>query len=716
MLIVIVLALGALASAANARAGPTPPKETLPPEQQLESLARALRDGKSGAAYARLRSFARKSSSGELGLRAALALGYFDYQRRHYAEARAWLEKAEGDPVLREYAVYWSAVNDQAMGRSAEALASLENFRKEFPQGVMTEPALQALVEASLAVNQPGRGLAALADYPKTTARSPLLFARARAYEQSGQPVEAAADYLAVMNRFPLNPEADPARQKARLLEHELGERFPRPPLAEQLARAAALVDNRRWKDAREAFGDLLPQLSGADRDRAQLRIGECAAGLGEPPDLLAQLAFSEPDLEAERLDALAQAYRLLKQEEPMRTAVEAAVTRDPQGRWAEDALFAAGNYYWSNLDRPHALDYYRRVLEKFPSGRNAPVANWRVAWSAYLDGRPEAAGMLQEHLQRFPNSPFAANALYWLGRAAERAGDKAHAGGYYQQAQEHFPETYFGQLAIGRLQAVGGSAASADWMTDPPPAQSAPGPEIPEAAAERWKRAQALRTIAFDSSAELELQAAYAEAKAPVLLIEEAKAARDAGDYLVGANLVRQVFPQLESHFAEVGPADIWRLVYPLPYAEEIDRFAGKARIDPMLVAGLIRQESGFQADAVSRAGALGLMQVLPKTARNVARSAHVRYARQRLFEPGYNLRLGTTYLASLLRSFGSLEAALAAYNAGEDRVITWQAGRSFTEPAEFVESIPFTETREYVQIVIRNAEIYRLLYGESQ
>jgi peptidoglycan lytic transglycosylase len=116
-----------------------------------------------------------------------------------------------------------------------------------------------------------------------------------------------------------------------------------------------------------------------------------------------------------------------------------------------------------------------------------------------------------------------------------------------------------------------------------------------------------------------------------------------------------------------------------------------------------------------MSHAGAIGLMQVMPKTALKLARQLKVRYARTRLTDPGYNLELGSRYLANLIQAFGTPEAALAAYNAGEDRVVQWTAGQNYLETAEFVESIPFTETREYVQIVIRNSEVYRSVYGPS-
>jgi soluble lytic murein transglycosylase len=177
-----------------------------------------------------------------------------------------------------------------------------------------------------------------------------------------------------------------------------------------------------------------------------------------------------------------------------------------------------------------------------------------------------------------------------------------------------------------------------------------------------------------------------------------------------------RFVYPESEARKIEEVPLAVWRTVFPLPFEASVKQAAAHNHLDPMLVAGVIRQESAFQADAVSRAGAVGLMQLLPKTARKLARRQRLRYAHAKLFNPEYNLKLGTLYLAELVKTFGSLEAALAAFNAGEERVAAWKAEHSFEEQAEFVESIPFTETREYVQIVMRNAETYRLVYGEQR
>jgi len=176
-----------------------------------------------------------------------------------------------------------------------------------------------------------------------------------------------------------------------------------------------------------------------------------------------------------------------------------------------------------------------------------------------------------------------------------------------------------------------------------------------------------------------------------------------------------RLIVPNFDARrFSDV-PLIVWRTLYPLPYEPALRREAAKNGFDPMLAAGLIRQESIFQADAVSHKNAVGLMQVLPQTGKLMARNLRVKYTKNSLFEPDFNLKVGMVYVAGLLRDLGAPEYALAAFNAGEDRIALWRSERSYDEIPELVESIPFTETRDYVQIVLRNAEVYRMIYGST-
>jgi soluble lytic murein transglycosylase len=176
---------------------------------------------------------------------------------------------------------------------------------------------------------------------------------------------------------------------------------------------------------------------------------------------------------------------------------------------------------------------------------------------------------------------------------------------------------------------------------------------------------------------------------------------------------LIKRIFPEYLSLKWEDAPRRFWQLAFPFPYRSLIERHSRRRGLDPFLVAGLIRQESEFNPRAVSPAKAYGLMQVMPSTGRRLARTLRLRYRASLLFQPDYNLRLGTYYLRKLLDEYGGrVEPALAAFNAGNSRVDVWLEWYKYREPEEFLETIPLTETRGYVQSVLRNAEVYRRLY----
>jgi len=696
-------------------------------EKQLAQLSRALREQPNATTYAALSAFASRNAKNETGARAALALGYYDLTRDKPDLALGWMRKAVDDKLLREYVLYWQGQASLALGQKEAALEQFQSIRRDFPDSAISEQTVTSLAQTALSSGKAGDALAALDAYPNTSAKPALLLLRAQAHEKISaakgeKPAAAAADFLDVHYRFPLNDEAKEAGDKIPQMQSALGESFPGVPMQTRMARAEAFYIAKRWREAATEFASLLPKVSGVDHQRADLRIVQCEVELGGKLDQLNEIPVTDPELDAERIFSIAQAHRGLKQEPQLLEDVDQLVKRYPQSIWTADALFGAGNFYWVNLDRARAADFYRRALDISADGKNAPTAEWRLAWTAYLDRKPEAADMLEAYVRRFPLSSYVQDALYWIGRSYERSGNTEHARYFYLAGANRFPLTYFGAKAAERVRpepdGIGASPVNpAEFPLVIPPAPPLPSLDQPVAAVaeERQARAHALSDIAFDSSAELEYRAAYASTHAPKFLIDAAGAAISAGHYGTGMAAVRQAIPQLEARRIADIPNDAWRAAFPLPYELDLRSAAVHNQLDPMLVAGLIRQESAFESKAMSRAGAIGLMQVEPKTASKLARQLKVRYARTRLTDPGYNLQLGSRYLANLIQAFGTPEAALAAYNAGEDRVVQWTAGQNYLETAEFVESIPFTETREYVQIVIRNSDVYRSVYGPS-
>jgi soluble lytic murein transglycosylase len=236
------------------------------------------------------------------------------------------------------------------------------------------------------------------------------------------------------------------------------------------------------------------------------------------------------------------------------------------------------------------------------------------------------------------------------------------------------------------------------------------PGEAIPHVAAvdNAMTRASVLERLGMDVEARFEYDALEdAAAKSPE------SAAATAAAFAEHGQVSRAI--RIAQRLVDSGRHDArtYRLLFPLLDQDELARDAKARGLDPALVAGVIRQESSFNARAVSVAGARGLMQLLPSVGQEVSRNASFAvWYPALLLDPDANLQLGTAHLASYFKQYGALPRVLAAYNAGGSRVTRWVAKPGANDPELFAERVPFAETRDYVRIVQRNAQVYRTLY----
>jgi soluble lytic murein transglycosylase len=230
-----------------------------------------------------------------------------------------------------------------------------------------------------------------------------------------------------------------------------------------------------------------------------------------------------------------------------------------------------------------------------------------------------------------------------------------------------------------------------------------------------RIDRAKTLVLAGLKEWAEIELRYGAQTGDQPHLLAMQLGA-------LIGDGRPAQAIRYIKSYAGnylslpiESAPQDFWRLAFPLPYRADLERFSKQNKLDPFLMAALIRQESEFDAAVISPANARGLTQIEPATGRELSRKLKIaKYTTAKLFQPSLNLQFGTLYLRTVTDQLGGhTEAALAAYNAGMSRAKAWLTWGDFKEPAEFVETVPFTQTRGYIQAVLRNADAYRRIYG---
>ncbi|MEO8479034.1 MAG: lytic transglycosylase domain-containing protein [Gemmatimonadota bacterium] len=379
------------------------------------------------------------------------------------------------------------------------------------------------------------------------------------------------------------------------------------------------------------------------------------------------------------------------------------------------DDTFAAGTALYLLADlaldasRP---DSARVLLEKL--SRNYPGNDFAQRGAliapliAFAHGRYTAArNELLTAIEHHRLAGFDADAgQYWIGRSHLALGDSGEARATFRALLDRGPENYYAIRAAGRLDTM-------PWTLPRPEGDPAPIP-LPALA-----RADLLTQLGLDVEAGLERNGAIAAATTRDALVGIGHA------FVQGTH--PSLAPALATRIVRAGgrrDGDVWRLIYVLPYEAALTSNAAKAGVDPWLAAAVIRQESAFDPRAHSGADARGLMQLLPGSGRDIARSLGMRdFDPALLYQPDLNLAFGTQHLARELRRFPDLERSLAAYNAGPGKAAQWSrtlldgsdAGDGpLADPELFVERIPYLETRNYIRRITVNRNVYELLYGE--
>jgi soluble lytic murein transglycosylase len=503
-----------------------------------------------------------------------------------------------------------------------------------------------------------------------------------------------------------------------------MGAKYPAPLGAQLLQRAGRLLDARQYDQARTEFQSVADQTTGVDHERALVRLGQVDYLSGKTAAACSywnSLDAGQLEAGAERLFELEECNRRAGDETAMMQAVDRLAKEYPQSPWRLKALVGAANRYLVTGRPADFVPLYTAAYQTFPTDPEAGLYHWRVAFQAYLHRQSDAADLLREHLRNYGSHATAGTALYFLGRYYEQNGDLASARACYRKLSSGYQNHYYSMLARERLERPEITAAVGDSAADPVLAgvslpQAPPVATVASVATTaRIERSRLLRLAGLDDLADTELRfGARNGGQSPLLGMEMATASDSPHRAL---HLMKAMSPDYLNLNLDGAPRKFWELLFPLPYRADLELYARQHNLDPFLVAGLIRQESEFDPQALSPANAYGLTQVVPVTGREFARKAGIpRFTTRLLWEPVANLRIGTLILRSMLDSHGGhIEQTLAAYNAGPSRVTLWSGWNDYREPAEFVESIPFNETREYVQAVLRNADIYRRLYSSD-
>jgi soluble lytic murein transglycosylase len=572
--------------------------------------------------------------------------------------------------------------------------------------------------KALVKLGQSGQAVALLEAH-RSPARASVELALGRAYEAAEQPARAADTLRRLYVTMPASQEAQDAEFELQSLLLKAG----LPPLTyeERKTRASRLVQAGRHSQAAEEYRELLKQVPAEEAVQVRIWLAWTVWKNGrarEAEDILKKVPESADEPGAQRLYVLLEIARP-DEDEVEKLLAKLRATR-PQSPWFQEGLLAAANTYVLKRDAARAASLYSELQQRFPTSRYAAYAHWKAAWLNFRQGkRDEAVNLFEKQIEIYPASAEVMPALYWRARLAEEDGDKPKARAYYHKLAGRFSQYYYADLARERLRALAnpGTTAPESLLERIPQLQALGGLEQTEVPGGdlRAQKSLLLENGALYDLALGELRAAADGGGAGWALTRMAQLYRASGRNDRALQTLKRAIPGYFARNLEHLPRTLWEELFPRPYWDELKRYSRENQLDPFLVAALVRQESEFNPAAVSRANAIGLMQLLPKTGKQMAKQVKMRdYSVGALTTPRTNLQLGTRYFRQLIEKFdGNLEYALAAYNAGPDRVEDWLSNGPYRDLPEFVESIPFTETREYVQAIVRNANIYRRLYG---
>jgi len=640
------------------------------------------------------------------------------YTKGKTSDAKELFEKIT-DPKFRlaDYSQYYLALINYDLANREQARQILTQLKQRFPQSIWIPGA--TLLQAKIDIAEKNYGSAEeilrqlRADKSaKREIADEALYLQAQIREAQGDPIRAHALYNTVRDSAPNSRWAAAARKAQISLRQTFPDLFTFQTIDELAAEADRLARERQTIEAETLYNKLLNNASDAATRLTYLtKLANLFLSTRSRNDAIPTLELIAQDFpeSAEAAKALYQIGQIYWNRHENTQALEyfqLILEKYPTSEYVDRARFAAADIHEYFGRRPEAIQLYSDIIKLSPVGQIRDDAAWRLAWLYYRNGDlPSASEAFSTLSKQSGNGPFGTAALYWQARISEKSGENDKARQTYRQITASAPESYYQSLSWRALQRLGDASEEPKWVVASSP-QEADDPPIAPELVFHLSRARALGSLSLQHLAITELdelnRAATPSNRMRAFLMRE---------YFKTGGYARslQLANQLPSSRRDREP---YR--YPLAFWQLIQQKAQQRGLDPYLVLALIRQESLFDARARSPAAALGLMQLLQPTAARVAKQIGIAVPTpDMLFDPDVNLTLGTQYLKDLLARYSNnRQKAIAAYNAGESAVDRWEKEISTDDIEEFVERIPYVETRGYVKLVLRNQQIYKSLY----
>jgi len=637
----------------------------------------------------------------------AFVLGISAARLENWGDAANQLAAAaDSFPLLADYALYNEANALYRLARFSDAVAPLQRLCRDFPDSPLQRSAQLLYADTFYEMKDFKSAYAAyqkfIEKFPSGLDSLSATHKSALCQEQQGNSAGAVAAFKTIWLKYPASTFAAKAEvELSRFAAQGVGV-GPYTP-EELLRRATTLYDLKKYDEAAKALQSVpLATQPAGTADRFLLKAGQAFFKRRHYKD--AETAFStllakktSREISDESGYWLAKTLdRTGRGEEACNVFVKMADS-SVSPELTDRALFEAAFIRKGQKKGAEALALLKRILLIHPASSLKQSVCWEIAWESYQAGDMKAAVEYFKLLTESEN--FREKALYWYSHALSAAGDSPGAQGAIAALLAEFPfgfyaQSYRKEVKLGTDAIAFPAGALPDLL--PLPAG--------------FDRVKALITLGLYDEARKELAIAKRKSAGRNGSIQGlARLYLEMEDYNGAYNLLRNEQPRR----FEKDTIYQWGISYPMVYRDQVAKLAAAHNVPESLVYAIIRAESSFLPTALSPAGAVGLMQLMPSTAATIASGGKGKLNADSLTNPSTNIRFGIQHLRDLLILYnGDLVLAIAAYNAGSGNVNRWRKALGGLPSDEFVESIPYPETREYVKKVLSSTEIYSRMY----
>ncbi|MFQ5431387.1 MAG: tetratricopeptide repeat protein [Nitrospinota bacterium] len=671
-----------------------------------------------------------------LKARATYMAGYALLKSGRDQEALETLSSITDNILVGDYALAHIARIQSNKENYEQVVETTAQIRERFPSSPVLRETAMIEAEALVKTGKRDKAVKHLQRYIKSKPEDghKPLWMLARLLEDAGRLDEAYKTYQRIFYRHPQTDLAEPARGETVRLYNEHRGKFRTGEPSKKLKRVKTLIKERQYESAELYIRTI--DMSKLDKEMQAKMLIQRARALDKMNRDEKAIKiyrrviekFSETKSRPRAIYSLARLQWNLGNGKIAMNLMDTLSAEYPKHKRAPTALYVSGKIDDKNGNRERAISKWMRVVEEYPKSDIAPTCLWNVGWSRYRQGNYiKAQNAFSLFAEKYPDSDELKKALYWHGRAIIDSGDRVEKIEQFETLMEKFPNSYYTILAESMDNSLYTQMIRFypnEDMLD----------EILESnivvAVKKYQKKPELDPIqqwALYSSRNW-VSLGFKERAKPLLdMIADGMDSKNGHLIWLGyqyfrAGLYSDMFWRLDMVMAKKNVDDnqkqfLMNVMYPVPHWKTIRSEAEKYNVDPMLVLAIMRQESRFDAEVVSRANARGLMQIIPPTGKRISKQLSMNdYTDELLHDPQVNIRMGVYYLSTLLRrTGGELAPALASYNAGMSVVNKWLKRLPYDDVSEFIETIPYPETRGYVKNVLRNYGVYQDIYYKT-